>query len=270
MPLLVKDEKRIWNRKSGKQKRNEFFLWLICLVVTAIALRYIFGQTFWEFVADAPKQIADFLSRMFPPDLAYTTRIWPSLWDTFNISVFGTGCAVLLSIPLAILAAKNTTPHGVVRAAALVIIVTSRAVNSMIWAMILVQLVGPGMFAGVLAIAVRSIGMISKLFYEAIEEINPEPIEAVKATGASGAQVFIYGYVPQLLPAFVGVSVYRWENNIRESAIIGIIGGGGLGFVLNSAINRLAWDQVLTVLIVILGTVTVSEWVSNKVRSSIY
>jgi phosphonate transport system permease protein len=136
--------------------------------------------------------------------------------------------------------------------------------------MILVQLVGPGMLAGILAIAVRSLGMVSKLFYEAIEEIDPEPIEAVRATGASGSQVFIYGYAPQLLPAFVGVSVYRWENNIRESTIIGLIGGGGLGFVLNSAINRLAWNQVLVILIVILGTVTVSEWVSNKVRSSIY
>jgi phosphonate transport system permease protein len=270
MPVVTKEGKTSWIRKSGKEKRNEFFLVLLCLTVTAIALRYIVGQTIWEFVADAPKQIGDFLSRMFPPDVSYLNRVWPSLWDTVNISVFGTACAVILSVPLAILAAKNTTPHSVIRAAALFIIVTSRAVNSMIWAMILVQLVGPGMLAGILAIAVRSLGMVSKLLYEAIEEINPEPIEAVRATGASGGQVFIYGYAPQLLPTFVGVSVYRWENNIRESAVIGIIGGGGLGFVLNSAINRLAWDQVLLILIVILGTVTVSEWVSNKVRSSIY
>ncbi|GHV87328.1 phosphonate ABC transporter, permease protein PhnE [Spirochaetia bacterium] len=270
MPVFIRDEKRYWDRKSGIEKRNEFLIGLICLVITAIALRYIIGQTIWEFVADAPRQIGDFLSRMFPPDMRYLNRVWPSLWDTFNISVFGTAAAVILSVPLAILAAKNTSPHGIVRAISLCIIVTSRAVNSMIWAMILVQLVGPGMFAGVLAIAVRSIGMISKLFYEAIEEINPEPIEAIKATGASGPQVFLYGYIPQLLPTFVGVAVYRWENNIRESAVIGMIGGGGLGFVLNSAINRLAWNQVLVVLIIILGTVTVSEWVSNRVRTAIY
>jgi phosphonate transport system permease protein len=184
MPLLQKSGAVFWEKKSSAQKRNEFFIVLICFVVTAIALRYIFKQTFWEFVADAPAQLRDFLSRMFPPDPTYMRRIIPSLWETVNIAVFGTGFAVLLSIPLSILAAKNTTPHPIFRAIALVLIVTSRAVNSMIWGMILVQLIGPGMLSGIIAIGIRSVGMISKLFYEAIEEINPEPIEAIKSTGA--------------------------------------------------------------------------------------
>ena len=105
--------------------------------------------------------------------------------------------------------------------------------------------------------------------YEAIEEINQEPIEAITATGASRVQVFFYGYVPQLLPTFIGTSVYRWENNIRESTIIGIVGGGGIGLLLNSAINRLAWGQVVSVLIVILITVVGSEWVSATIRKKL-
>ena len=191
----------------------------------------------WPFVLDAPAQALDFMSRMFPPDMRYMNRVLPALWDTMNLAIFGTAAAAIISIPLAVLAAKNTSPNRIVRLVALAIIVTTRSVPSLIWAMLIVQIVGPGLFAGVLAIGIRGIGMISKLFYEAIEEIDPEPIEAVKATGASIPQVFLYGYIPQLMPSFVGVTIMRWEINIRESTIIGIVGGGGIGFLLNSPLT---------------------------------
>jgi len=266
MPLIKYDGHSSWMRRTSASQRKRVAAWLGACIIVAIAFAYISQHTMWIFVTDAPRQIRDFLSRMFPPDLSYFPRIWPALWETINISIFGTGIAVALSIPLAILAAKNTSPHPVVRGIVLAIIVASRSVNSMIWALIIVQIVGPGMLASILAIAVRSLGMLSKLMYEAIEEINREPIEAITATGGSRVQVFFYGYVPQLLPSFIGTSVYRWENNIRESTIIGIVVGGGIGMLLNSAINRLAWDQVISVLIVILLTVVGSEWVSATVR----
>lgn len=269
MPILYKQATRTWVPRSSKESLERYVKFTAGIVVFLFAFRYISNQTIWEFVLDAPAQAADFLSRMFPPDMGYFDRIWLALWDTINIAVFGTAMAVAISIPIAILAAKNTSPHPVVRSLALAIIVTSRSVNSLIWAMLIVQVVGPGLFAGVLAIGVRSVGMISKLLYESIEEINREPIEAVTASGATAPQVFLFSYVPQLMPAFVGVSVYRWEVNIRESTIIGIVGGGGIGFLLNSAINRLAWDQVLVILIVILATVVVAEWVSAKIRGKV-
>lgn len=269
MPVLNSNGARVWKRRSERESLERFGKMLVLLVALLISMRYISGQTIWIFVADAPRQVADFLSRMFPPDLSYANRTWVALWDTINIAVFGTLIAVVVSIPIAVLAAKNTSPHWIARSASMVIIVTSRSVNSLIWAMLIVQVVGPGLFAGVLAIGIRSVGMISKLIYEAIEEINREPIEAVAATGATPAQIFLYGYIPQLMPTFVGVSVYRWEINIRESTIIGIVGGGGIGFLLNSAINRLAWDQVLVVLIAILATVAVAEWVSARVREAV-
>lgn len=269
MPIIKDSDSVIWKRRAPKENLSRFFIFLSILVIFLISSAYIAKNTMWVFVADAPVQIKDFLGRMFPPDIKYFGRIMPALWDTITISVFGTAIAVVISFLLSILAAKNTTPNGGVRMAVLTLIVASRSVNSMIWALLIVQIVGPGLLASIIAIAIRSLGMISKLMYEAIEEIDAEPIEAITATGASRAQVFVYGYLPQLMPSFVGISVYRWENNIRESTIIGIVGGGGIGLLLNSAINRLAWDQVMSILIVIFCTVVVAEWVSAKVRKSI-
>nr|WP_321262475.1 phosphonate ABC transporter, permease protein PhnE [uncultured Sphaerochaeta sp.] len=269
MPIIKEDSSVLWKRRTKTQSRNRFFVFLGMMVVFLVSVAFVSKQTMWVFVLDAPAQIQDFIGRMFPPDVRYFGKIAPALWDTITISVFGTGIAVVISFVLAILAAKNTTPNSVVRMVVLTIIVASRSVNSMIWALLIVQVVGPGLFASILAIAIRSLGMISKLMYEAIEEINREPIEAITATGATKPQIFVYGYLPQLMPTFVGTSVYRWETNIRESTIIGIVGGGGIGLLLNSAINRLAWDQVMTILITIFATVVVSEWVSAKVRKSI-
>lgn len=269
MPLVSHRGTLHWTPKSRAERVRRHIAWIAGAAVFLIAARYLSENTMWVFVLDAPRQAQDFVSRMFPPDVSYFDRAVLALWDTVNIAVFGTLLAVLISIPVAILAAKNTTPHPALRVAAMTIIVASRSVNSLIWALLIVQITGPGLFAGVLAIGIRSVGMISKLLYESIEEINREPIEAAMATGATSPQVFVYAYVPQLLPVFVGITVYRWEINIRESTIIGIVGGGGIGFLLNSAINRLAWDQTLVILITILATVILAEWVSAKVRERV-
>ena len=129
--------------------------------------------------------------------------------------------------------------------------------------------IGPGVFAGIIAIALRSIGFVAKLLYEAIEEIDETQVEAINATGASALQRLDYGIVPQILPAFAGISVFRWDINIRESTVLGLVGAGGLGLKLQASINVLAWGQVTTIFIVILATVMLSEWVSAKVRHSL-
>ena len=178
--------------------------------------------------------------------------------------------AVVFAFPIAFLAAHNTTPSAAfVRPVALLVIVSSRSINSLLWALMLVTILGPGVLAGVLAIGFRSIGFCAKLLYEAIEEIDENQVEAVTATGASGAQILNYGIVPQILPAFAGISVFRWDINIRESAILGLVGAGGIGLQLSSSIDTVAWTQVSLILIVILLTVIVSEWVSAKIRHSI-
>ena len=130
-------------------------------------------------------------------------------------------------------------------------------------------ILGPGVLAGIIAIGLRSVGFIGKLLYEAIEEIDATQVEAVTATGASGPQVLAYGIVPQILPAFAGISVFRWDINIRESTVLGLVGAGGIGLQLNASISTLAWGQASTIFLVILLTVILSEWVSAKVRHAI-
>jgi phosphonate transport system permease protein len=152
---------------------------------------------------------------------------------------------------------------------ALFIIVASRSINSLIWALMLVTLIGPGVLAGVIAIGLRSIGFCAKLLYEAIEEIDHSQVEAIIATGASRGQQLSFGIVPQIMPAFAGISVFRWDINIRESTVLGLVGAGGIGLQLDASISTLAWTQVSLILLVILATVIVSEWVSAKVRHAI-
>jgi len=197
-------------------------------------------------------------------------KLWGPLWDTFNMATLGTVLALFLAVPVAFLAARNTTPSTLfIRPVALFIIVSTRSINSLIWALLLVAIVGPGVFAGLMAIALRSIGFCAKLLYEAIEEIDEKQVEAITATGASRWQVMAYGIVPQILPAFAGISVFRWDINIRESTVLGLVGAGGIGLQLQSSLNTLAWPQVTLILIVILFAVIVGEWVSAKVRGAI-
>ena len=207
---------------------------------------------------------------MVPPKWGYMNELWWAIWDTLNIATLGTLLAIILAVPIAFAAARNTTPSALfVRPVALFVIVASRSINSLIWALMLVTIVGPGVFAGILAIGFRSIGFCAKLLYEAIEEIDERQVEAVRASGASNAQVMAYGVVPQIMPSFAGISVFRWDINIRESTVLGLVGAGGIGLQLNASVMNLAWTQVSLILLVIIATVILSEWVSAKVRHAI-
>ncbi|MEX2536230.1 MAG: phosphonate ABC transporter, permease protein PhnE [Trueperaceae bacterium] len=269
MPVRQVGEHQVWRLRTPRQALLTWLGWLLGLIVVAVCFRFVSGQTMWVFVWDAGAQAADLASRMVPPEWSYARRLWVPLWDTVNIATFGTLIALVVSVPVAFLAARNTTPHPVFRQAALVIIVFSRSVNSLIWALLLVSVLGPGLLAGIIAIALRSIGFVSKLLFEAIEEINPRPIEALAATGAQGGQVLGYGVVPQIMPAFAGISVYRWDINIRESTVLGLVGAGGIGLQLDASIGELQWARASVIFVMILVLVVFSEWVSARVRQSI-
>ncbi|WP_245153534.1 phosphonate ABC transporter, permease protein PhnE [Allopusillimonas ginsengisoli] len=244
-----------------------FAAWVLGLALVSWAFQVMTQDTIWSFVSDAPKQAADIGARMLPPDWHYTRELlWP-LWETLNIATLGTLLGTLIAVPIAFLAARNTTPSTAwVRPFALLAIVASRSINSLIWALLLVAILGPGVLAGVIAIALRSIGFIGKLLYEAIEEIDTQQVEAITATGAGSAQVMAWGVFPQIAPTLAGVTVFRWDINIRESTVLGLVGAGGLGVKLESALGTLAWPKVFMLLIVIFATVVVSEWVTAKVR----
>jgi phosphonate transport system permease protein len=244
--------------------------WFALVALTVWCWQIMTKDTIWLFVLDAPAQAADIGARAFPPRWSYAEKLWWPLWDTLNIATLGTMLGVIIAMPVAFMAARNTTPSAMVaRPVALFIIVASRSINSLIWALLLVAIIGPGVLAGIIAIGLRSIGFVAKLLYEAIEEIDATQVEAITATGAGKAQVIDYAIVPQVLPAFAGITVFRWDINIRESAILGLVGAGGIGLQLSASLNTLAWPQVTLIFLVILGTVIVSEWVSAKVRHAI-
>jgi phosphonate transport system permease protein len=238
----------------------------IGLAVTVAWMVSRLGVT-WSYVADAPTQVGDLLRRMFPPEWTYASALVEPLVQTINIATLGTAAAVVLSIPIAFLAARNTTPNRATYGLGRLVMVLSRSVDTLIWALIFIIIVGPGSLAGVLAVAVRSIGFVSKLFAEGIEEIDAGQVEAVTATGASRAQMLLYAIVPQVRAVFAGVCIYRWDINVRESTVLGIVGAGGLGFALNEAILGLEWSRVGVILVVVLAVVIVSETLSAMVRT---
>lgn len=259
-----------WSYRSRAVRLALWAGWLALVALFVWCWQIMTQTTIWAFVLDAPRQAADIGARMVPPKWGYLPELMLPLWDTLNIATLGTMGGVILAVPVALMAARNTTPSAtILRPIALFIIVASRSINSLIWALLLVTIIGPGLLAGIIAIALRSIGFIGKLFYEAIEETDPTQIEAIEATGAGPAQVLTYGVVPQVMPTLWGISVFRWDINIRESTILGLVGAGGIGLKLNASMAVLAWDQVTVILLLILGTVIASEWVAAWVRRTI-
>ena len=210
MAVVAQGDVKVWQRRD---RRTQFATWAAWLAGTAVfvyCFQLISDKTIWPFVLDAPVQAGDLAVRMVPPDWAFIAQLGRPIWDTLNIATIGTLMGIVIAVPVAYCAASNTTPSaGFVRPVALFIIVSSRSINSLIWALMLVTIVGPGVLAGIFAIGFRSIGFCAKLLYEAIEEIDESQVEAVRATGASGAQTTAYGIVPQVMPAFAGITVFR-------------------------------------------------------------
>lgn len=270
MAVHKTDAGPIWRKRTSRQAMIRWFFWLLGVAIFLWCWVRISDATTWFFVWDAPDIAADILGRATPPRWSYIERLWWPIWDTINIATLGTIAALIMAVPVAFMAARNTTPSVLfIRPIALLIIVSTRSINSLIWALLLIAIIGPGVFAGIVAIAIRSIGFCAKLLYEAIEEIDQTQVEAITATGASRWQVMAYGIAPQIAPAFAGISVFRWDINIRESTVLGLVGAGGIGLQLQGSLNTLAWPQVSLILLVILVAVVISEWVSAKVRGAI-
>ncbi|MGD1881931.1 MAG: phosphonate ABC transporter, permease protein PhnE [Paracoccaceae bacterium] len=270
MPVAETASGPVWRLRNRNQTLARWFVWLLGIAIFLWCWQRISDATTWFFVWDAPRIAGDILDRATPPRWSYIDKLWVPIWDTLNIATLGTIGALVLAVPTAFLAARNTTPSALfVRPIALLIIVSTRSINSLIWALLLIAIIGPGVFAGIVAIAIRSIGFCAKLLYEAIEEIDQTQVEAITATGASRWQVMLYGIMPQIMPAFAGIAVFRWDINIRESTVLGLVGAGGIGLQLQASLNTLAWPQVSLILLVILVAVVISEWVSAKVRGAI-
>jgi phosphonate transport system permease protein len=221
---------------------------------------------YWPFTLDAPQQAADLIERMTPPAWGYFGEILTPLIETINIATLSTILATFLAVPVAIIGAQNLTPNTGTLALGRFIVVTSRSVNELVWGLIFVVLFGPGALAGVAALTCRSIGFTAKLIAEAIEEIDTGQVQAIEATGASRTKVFVYGILPQIMPAIFGTAVFRWDINIRQSAVIGLVGAGGIGVALNNSMNMFRWDYVTVIIMAIFFVVLASESISATLR----
>ncbi|HZH46017.1 MAG TPA: phosphonate ABC transporter, permease protein PhnE [Roseococcus sp.] len=255
-----------WVRHSFGQRLGRYTLWLLLVAATVWAVRSI--QIIPDFLADAPEQMADLLIRMWPPDLAhYYPSVHAALMETLHIASLGTLLGVAMAIPVALLAAHNICASRWLNTLAQLILVSSRSVNSLVWALIFVAVFGPGAAAGTFAIAFRSVGFVGKLLAEAIEEAAPGPVEALAAAGAPWGGRMLKGIWPQVQPSFWGVALFRWDINVRESAVLGLVGAGGIGVVLDDAINFFQWPRVATVLLAILAVVVLAELVVTRIRA---
>ncbi len=209
---------------------------------------------------------ARFVHRMFPPNFSRWDVLVKGVVESLQIAVLASALGIVLALPIGLAGARNLMP-AIVTWPARAIVSLCRSLHPVIVAILFVKAVGFGALAGILALAVASIGFIGKLFTEAIEEISMKQIEAVRATGASFGNVVAYGVLPQVLGRFVGFATYQVDSNLRNSTMVGVVGAGGVGGALFSAFQRFDYDFVCAILLVIIAIIMLGELLAQYVRA---
>jgi len=209
--------------------------------------------------------MAEYATGFFPPDFHFWDLFLEEMIVTVQIAIWGTVLAVVFAVPFGVLSAENIAPWWIywpMRRAMDV----ARAINELVFAMLFVVAVGLGPFAGVLALFVHTTGILAKLFSEAVEAIDPRPVEGIRATGATKVQEIIYGVIPQVLPLWISFSLYRFESNVRSATVLGLVGAGGIGVLLWENIRGFYYSQTAAIIIVIIVTVTLIDILSQRLR----
>lgn len=239
---------------------------LAALAIYAVYAAQILDITWARFVAGLD-QGAKFLDRMFPPNVAADKLhlLTTGMAESLQIAILATVIGVLLSVPLGLAAARNLAPAPIAWTARL-LVVLFRTFHPVIIAILFVKAVGFGALAGMLALIFASMGFLSKLLAEAVEEMSMKQVEAVRATGSPFLSVIIMGVMPQVMPRFIGFCAYQLDSNLRNSALVGLVGGGGIGATLFTAFQRFDYDFVLTIVLTIIAAVMVGEVISGLMR----
>jgi phosphonate transport system permease protein len=212
--------------------------------------------------------MAMFIDGFFPPDFTDYPDYLREMLVTIQIAIWGTVLAVVLSIPFGILSAENIVPWWIYQPTRR-LMDAARAINEMVFAMMFVVAVGLGPFAGVLALFVHTTGVLAKLFSEAVEAIDPRPVEGIRATGAGRIQEVIFGVIPQVLPLWISYSLYRFESNVRSATVLGIVGAGGIGQPLYEMIRGFYYAETAAIMIIIIVSVSLLDVFSQRLRKLI-
>jgi phosphonate transport system permease protein len=211
--------------------------------------------------------MAEYASDFFPPNFRDWRFYVQEMVVTLQIAVWGTALAVVLAVPLALLASANIAPWWVNQPVRR-LLDSFRAINEMVFAMLFVVAVGLGPFAGVLALWIHTTGILAKLFSEAVEAIDPQPVEGIRSTGASALHEIVYGVIPQVMPLWISYTLYRFESNVRSATVVGMVGAGGIGVVLWEIIRGFQYAETAAVMVIIIVTVSVIDMISARIRKA--
>ena len=258
--ILKSRYKRTW---IGRFLRRSFWgLMGFAVIAASVQKAKVAPQELWSGLP----RLGDWLVRLWPPDFSEWPAFASATWETLAIAIIGTVIAIVLALPLAVVVARNITPLPLLATPLRAALNGLRAIDTAIFALIFVSVVGLGPFAGVLGVAFHTTGSMAKLYAEVLETLPPEPIEAVEAIGAGRLRTFAFAVLPEALPGLIGISLYLWEFNVRSSVILGIVGAGGIGYELMVSLKLLDFPRLATILILILVMVSSIDALSATLR----
>ncbi len=255
-----------------RENRRQLVIHLVSLVIAGLIVWWSVegtGFSFQAMVRGVPNILRFLWEDLLPPRLDAAGRYLLPALETLYMSYVAAVVAAFVSIGFGILGARNLMPNAVVRYGSRALVSFLRAVPDVVWGVLLVGVVGIGPVAGVIALTLGAIGMLGKNFADAFEDIDPGQVEAVRATGANAVQVFLQGVWPQFVPAFISWSFYRFDLNIRSAAIVGVVGGGGIGFALITNIRLFQYQAASMGILFIFGMILVIEFLTARSREAI-
>ena len=271
LPLLkttIKVDDIISLRSHSKVTLGVGILILIAMVLWSVKVT-IFEDTDWERMGSIG-QVLTSAGRFMGIDFSLVPNLLVPAIETFMISCLGTLLGVIICVPATWFGARNITPFNpITYPIGRLLMSISRSIHEIVWALFFVAVLGLGALPGIFAIAVRSVGFIAKMSAEAIENVELGPADAIRATGANNFQVLLFAILPQVLPQVLGIILFEWEINIRRSAILGLVGAGGLGLVFFRQMNTFNHHGVTTVIIAILGIIMIGEVISHYTRNRV-
>lgn len=249
-----------------KLPKQVFLLILILILVSASAS--LTGASFYELFSNLDQMTA-FLKRFLNPDFAYIPTLLSPMLKTIHMSVVGTFLGVIFAIPFAFLATHFATENNLLSQFVRFVLGVIRTIPALLLAALFVAIVGIGEVTGVLTIAVFTFGMVSQLIYESIETIDLGPIEATKSIGANRVQVAVWAIFPQIMASVISYAIYAFEVNVRASTILGYVGAGGIGVILNTSLALQRFDRVSVIIIMILTIVFLCDFISQRLRKKV-
>ena len=269
LKLEINNKKKHLEKYLRPQWSWRTYVFIFSLILTLTLVVIDLEINFLELFSDSFKYFGDIISRMLPPDFSNFENLIYAMVETIEIAFLGTFIAIVLSIPVGLLSARNLAPNYGVFLVARTITIFFRAIPEFIIAMILVIAIGFGAIPGVLALGIHTMGFLAKFYAEDIEHVNKGPIEALKSSGASKRQIISFAIIPQIIPSFIANNLYILDRNIRMATMLGIVGAGGIGYELQSSFRMFEYPKVSAIILIIFVTIFIIDHLSSLIRSKI-